>query len=204
MGSNVSAGNFLYIIGGNYAGSGTLSVNGCANVTFTNIDSQVPTTGSGGAVLHVKGIVNSTAPCSPVFNTTSSTFLSVAAVEISGSSNTIDQHGLEGFGISSSSPITAPSITTTHNGDFILSGYLDADVNGTIFTASGGGTILIDSGGNFGQAIEGKVQSTAGSIQPAAAISKNSSFGTSVVAIQTASSPSGHCAACDLGMIIHP
>lgn len=159
FGSNVTNGSMLYVIG--YATAGTLSLSGCSPATFTLRDSQ--TSGA----RHATGVVSSTGACTITLTTTTSASLSLVAVEISGSNQSIDQSANSTFSYGSS--LTAPSITTTVNGDFILSAFVDVDANASVFTTGSPSTILVQTS-DFGTCILGYSQATAGAIAPTATV----------------------------------
>jgi hypothetical protein len=186
FGSNVTAGHFVFVSASVYGTSTTITFTNCADVTFTT-DTQVVVT-SKGTMLHGWGSASATAACVPTINTTTNNSITILAVEISGSPNTLDGHATANIGaITSGSTINAANITTATNGDFILSDFEDTAQAGATYTA-GTGTILVQSS-TYGAAIQGQVQSTHGSITPTITNgSVTGYFATGTVAIKPTAS----------------
>lgn len=158
FGSNVTSGNSIYIIAG--ATAGNMSFSSCAPVTLTTRNSETADS------LHATGVVGSTASCTINAVTDSAGSIMVLAVEIAGpDTSAIDGSGISATGfVGTSGTISAASLTTTANGDFVVGGFSNSlAVAGNTFTAGGSAALLAQSA-SFGIAITGIVQSSAGSI----------------------------------------
>jgi hypothetical protein len=158
--------------------AGTPSISGCG-ATWT-VD---PWVGSVPAVALATGTGASAGSCTITFSSTTSTTLNIVAANVTSTAG-IDQRGAAsvlGY-VSAGSPITAPSITTTQNGDLILGLFMDTDGSGGTYTAGSGYGIAVQY--TQGNAIEAGVQATAGIIAPTITYNKSVHLAAATLALK--------------------
>lgn len=164
--SNVTSGNFIYIVGGTTSATGTLNftTGSCSPVSISTSTTQ--SVGGSGSFNQGWGSVASTGACTISFTTTVAASQDVIAVEVSGSTNVLDPAtpviGQVGF-TGANTNIPSPSISTGTNGSLVMYGFMDVSTNSGTFTAQSPSTMLAQST-SFGLGIEAAVQTTAGSI----------------------------------------
>ena len=173
FGSNVTSGNWVGIFIGDGSASTTFSFSGCSPVTFAMPGANLV---SGLSANHAWGIAGSTGACTVTVTSTGSGSMEVVGVEISGTNGTVDKNGLATA--TGSSPYTGPSVSTTVDGDFILSEFEDDSFAGTVYSGNSGTLILTNA--SFGIGLQGQVQSTHGAIAPVitASMTHTQLFGT--------------------------
>jgi len=103
-------------------------------------------------------------------STTVTGYISISAVEFSGSTGNItDKHSFQNTTQTASAgvnPINAPTVTTTVNGDLVLSAYMDGNIGGSGWTDDASTVLVSNNITGFGSGIAVNVQSMAGSITP--------------------------------------
>lgn len=178
FGSNLTNPSTIYVVASGIGGAATAAFSGCG-LTWNQPDSAV--NGAGHATASNAG----TGACTITYTSGITSSLQVEAVEITGSSGTVDGHSLTnaGFISPSGTSIPASAITTAVNGDLILDGTIDYGANSDTYTAAGGFTMLAQST-SFGIGIEAKVQAAAGAITPAMTSSSAGTFNVGALGLE--------------------
>jgi hypothetical protein len=180
MSGNLTAGSM--VVSGAFVGSttGTLIPTGCGLTwTTTTVNSADGTTS------YATAPNAGTAACTITWTASVSGTIQAAAVEVKSAHqivNATPTTSAPGF-VSTGSTITTVSLTTTVNGDFIVSFLFDVGLAASVYTAGGTSQILVQST-SFGIAALGVVQATAGAITQTATSSVTSTFITAMGALE--------------------
>jgi len=162
FGSNLTAGSEVVCIAN--ASVTTPSFSGCG-ITWTLPDTAI--TSGTQRVQHAYGAPAAGA-CTVTATAASATYAQILCVEIGGTNNTNDGHGLTDIGtITTPNTITATSVNTSVNGDFVLGNFTTRDGTQGLFSALSGTALALDNTSN-GIMIEGQVQTSSGAIAPTA------------------------------------
>jgi hypothetical protein len=172
--SNITPGNTIFMFLASASGTTNqlaVTVGSCA--PLGSITSHQNNDATNGSIYQGWAQVNSTGACTLTATGITSQYLTVIAVEISGSSGVNDGNGINNSFtlVTTPNPINAASITTTVNGDLIVSSWYDLGEQFGTWTANSG--TIMTTNANTNTVIQGQVQATAGAIQPTMKYSAN-------------------------------
>lgn len=169
MGSNVTSGHLVHFYGGALSAATTISVSGCAPVTFIAPDAQLVDGNLTSRQWY--GFAASTGACTITFSSTASVALNILGEEYNDAVTTLDGHAIAAAG-GSLGARTTPNIVTISSGELIIASIMNrSNSSGCTYTAGAGFAVVNNNAGTNCSGKETQTQVSAGSITPPITVS---------------------------------